>query len=80
MGIGSRHWQRGEFNESQRFVLGDGVTKAGAYFWDTVHRVARATALPEVNFEVVPAALGDEAPLWGAVSLASDLVSRRELH
>jgi glucokinase len=57
----------------QRFVLGGGVTQAGALFWDTVRRVARATALPEVHFEIVPAALGDEAPLWGAVALASDL-------
>jgi glucokinase len=58
----------------QRFVLGGGVTKAGACFWDMVRRVARETALPEVNFEIVPAALGDEAPLWGAVALASDVL------
>lgn len=58
----------------QRFVLGGGVTKAGALFWEAVGRVARETALPEVHFEVVPAALGDEAPLWGAVALASDLI------
>ena len=60
----------------QRFVLGGGVTKAGAHFWEPVHRVARETALPEVNFEIVPAALGDEAPLWGAVALAIDLAAR----
>jgi glucokinase len=54
----------------QRFVLGGGVTKSGAHFWDTLRRVARETALPEVNFEIVPAALGDEAPLWGAIALA----------
>ena len=46
----------------QRFVLRGGVTKAGAYFWDPVHRVARETALPEVNFEVVPSALGTLHP------------------
>jgi glucokinase len=57
----------------QRFVLGGGVTKAGANFWEVVRRVARETALPEVNFDIVPAALGDEAPLWGAVALANDL-------
>jgi glucokinase len=57
----------------QRFVLGGGVTKAGVNFWEVVRRVARETALPEVNFDIVPAALGDEAPLWGAVALASDL-------
>ncbi len=59
----------------QRFVLGGGVTKAGALFWEAVRRVARETALPEVHFDVVPAALGDEAPLWGAVALASDRIS-----
>ncbi len=57
----------------QRFVLGGGVTKAGASFWEVVRRVARETALPEVHFDIVPAALGDEAPLWGAVALANDL-------
>jgi len=61
----------------QRFVLGGGVTKSGSDFWDTARRVARETALPEVNFEIVPAALGDEAPLWGAVALASDLLLSR---
>ena len=56
----------------QRFILGGGVTKAGERFWEVVRRVARQTALPEVHFEVVPAALGDDAPLWGAVALAED--------
>ncbi|WP_375479605.1 ROK family protein [uncultured Nostoc sp.] len=54
----------------QRFVLGGGVTKAGADFWQVVRQVTRETALPEVNFEIVPAILGDDAPLWGAVALA----------
>ncbi|GAA6618511.1 ROK family protein [Scytonema sp. NUACC26] len=54
----------------QRFVLGGGVTKAGENFWAVLQRVARETALPEVNFEIVPAVLGDDAPLWGAVALA----------
>ncbi|WP_375499876.1 ROK family protein [uncultured Nostoc sp.] len=55
----------------QRFVLGGGVTKAGADFWQVVRQVARETALPEVDFEIVPAILGDDAPLWGAVAIAS---------
>lgn len=54
------------------FVLGGGVTKAGEHWWEAVRRVARETALPEVHFDVVPAALGDDAPLWGAVALAED--------
>lgn len=58
----------------QRFVLGGGVAKAGERFWQVVRRVATETALPEVHFDIVPASLGDEAPLWGAVALAEDLV------
>ena len=60
----------------QQFVLGGGVTKAGDRFWETIRRVARETALPEVHFDIVPAALGDEAPLWGAVALAEDEIGR----
>ncbi len=58
----------------QLFVLGGGVTKAGKLFWDTLRRVARETALPEVEFAIAPAKLGDEAPLWGAVALAEQLI------
>ncbi|QLE39831.1 ROK family protein [Nostoc sp. C052] len=54
----------------QRFVLGGGVTKAGEDFWRVVRQVARETALPEVDFEIVSALLGDDAPLWGGVRLA----------
>ena len=56
----------------QRFILGGGVTKAGERWWTAVRQAARATALPEVNFEIVPAELGDDAPLWGAVALAEN--------
>lgn len=58
----------------QRFVLGGGVTKAGDNFWQVVRQVARDTALPEVDFEIIPAVLSDDAPLWGAVAIASMLV------
>lgn len=58
----------------QRFVLGGGVTKAGDNFWTVVRKVARETALPEVNFEVVRALLGDDAPLWGAVALGLNVL------
>jgi glucokinase len=56
----------------QRFILGGGVTKAGERWWAEVGRAARATALPEVHFDIVPAGLGDDAPLWGAVALAME--------
>ncbi len=55
----------------QRFILGGGVTKAGELWWGEVRRAARATALPEVVFDIVPAGLGDDAPLWGAVGLVA---------
>jgi glucokinase len=61
----------------QRFILGGGVTQAGDLFWQEVRQVARQTALPEVNFEIVPAQLGDEAPLWGAVALAENLLTKQ---
>lgn len=60
----------------QLFVLGGGVTKAGESFWAEIRRVARETALPEIHFDIVPAMLGDEAPLWGAVALAEDAIAQ----
>ncbi|MBD2356209.1 ROK family protein [Tolypothrix sp. FACHB-123] len=54
----------------QLFILGGSVTKAGSRWWEVVRQLARNTALPEVEFEILPAALGDDAPLWGAVALA----------
>jgi len=54
------------------FVLGGGVTKAGERWWQAVRQAARDTALPEIRTEIVPAALGDDAPLWGAIALAQD--------
>jgi glucokinase len=53
-----------------RFVLGGGVTNSGERYWQVLRAVARQTALPQVHFEVLPVALGDDAPLWGAVALA----------
>jgi glucokinase len=54
----------------QRFILGGGVTQASDPFWPTLRQTARITALPEVEFEIEPAALGGDAPLWGALALA----------
>jgi glucokinase len=60
----------------QRFILGGGVTKAGERYWKVVRRFAQVTAMPEIHFDVVPAALGDDAPLWGAVVLAQNCLHR----
>jgi glucokinase len=55
----------------QRVVLGGGVTKSGERYWRIVRETARAYAiLPATRVDIQPAALGDDAPLWGAVALA----------
>ena len=52
-----------------RVVLGGGVTKSGERWWQTVRQTAYTTALPEIQFDILPARLADDAPLWGAVAL-----------
>jgi glucokinase len=59
----------------QLFILGGSVTKAGEIWWNILQKTARDTALPEVMFKILPATLGDDAPLWGAVALAEEIVS-----
>jgi glucokinase len=54
----------------ERVILGGGVTHAGVRWWEDVRAATVATLLPEVHVELLPAALGDEAPLWGAIALA----------
>lgn len=54
----------------QLVVLGGGVTKSGDGWWSAVRQAARETMLPEIHCQIAAAALGDDAPLWGAVALA----------
>jgi glucokinase len=58
----------------QRVVLGGGVTKSGEGWWQTVRKAARYHTLPEIPVDIVPAGLGDDAPLWGAAALAQRLI------
>ena len=58
------------FVNPQRVVLGGGVTKSGERYWDAVRAAARSTARDQATVDLVPAELGDDAPLWGAVALA----------
>jgi glucokinase len=58
----------------QRIVLGGGVTKSGERWWRIVRETARYHALPQMRVDIQPAALGDDAPLWGAVALAESLL------
>ena len=53
----------------QRFVLGGGVTKSGALWWQTLRDTAQATARQDVHFDIAPAKFADDAPLWGGVAL-----------
>ncbi len=59
-----------------RVVVGGGVTKSGERWWSGVRAAARANTLPQMRVDIVPAALGDDAPLWGAIVLAEDLLVR----
>lgn len=54
----------------ERVVLGGGVSKAGDRWWQQVRAAARARSLPQAQCDIVPAGLGDDAPLWGAAALA----------
>ncbi len=55
----------------QRVILGGGVSKAGERYMETVRAAARATVIPELRaaVDIVPAGLGDDSPLWGALAL-----------
>jgi glucokinase len=52
------------------FVIGGSVIKAGSRFWSEIVRVANESKMPEIEFKMKRAELGDEAPLWGAMELA----------
>jgi len=58
----------------ERVVLGGGVTKSGDRWWQIVRETARRHALPQTRVEIVPATLGDDAPVWGAMALAQVLL------
>ena len=62
----------------QMFILGGGVTKSGELWWQTVRQTANQIALPEVHFDIVPAAFADDAPLWGAVALVEDMIRLKD--
>ncbi len=59
----------------ERVVIGGGVTKAGERWWAQVCAAARANTLPQMRVAIVPAQLGDDAPLWGALALAEQALA-----
>jgi glucokinase len=54
----------------ERVVVGGGVAKSGERYFEAVRSAVRANVLTGTRVDIGPAALGDEAPLWGAVALA----------
>jgi glucokinase len=59
----------------ERVVIGGGVSKSGERWWSQVRAAARANTLPQMRVDIIPAALSDDAPLWGAVALAENVAS-----
>lgn len=58
----------------ERVVVGGGVAKSRECYFDAVRAAARANVLQGMRVDIVPAALGDDAPLWGAIALAEGLL------
>ncbi len=61
----------------ERIVIGGGVSKSGERYFERVRAAARANSLPQARIDIVEAALGDDAPLWGAVALAEKMKDER---
>ncbi|HAL61152.1 MAG TPA: sugar kinase, partial [Chloroflexi bacterium] len=58
----------------ERVVVGGGVAKSGERYFQVVRAAARENVLQGMRVDIVPAALGDDAPLWGAIALAEGLL------
>lgn len=58
----------------ERIVIGGGVSKSGERWWRIVRESARENTLPQMRVNIVPAAFSDDAPLWGALALAEQLI------
>jgi glucokinase len=54
-------------------IIGGGVANAGQVYWRTLRATAASYVLPQMRVEILPAALGGESPLWGAVALTETL-------
>lgn len=61
-----------------RVVLGGGVSKAGPKYWAEVYRATQVNALTDTTVEIVPAKFQDDAPLWGAIAMANQLLSDQD--
>ncbi len=63
----------------ERVVVGGGVSKSGNRWLSLVRAAAQENSLPQMSVDIVTAALGDDAPLWGAVALAQGLLEGEHL-
>jgi glucokinase len=54
----------------ERVIIGGGVIKAGERFLQDIRTTVAKITLPEIKIELLKAALGDDAPLWGALGLS----------
>jgi glucokinase len=63
-----------------RVVIGGGIAKAGQVLFGPLREELRRqiTAWSGARLEVVPAALGDDSGLWGALALAGQEVRSQE--
>ncbi len=63
-----------------RIVIGGGISKAGERLFGPLRKELRRqiTSWSRARIDVVPAALGDDSVLYGALALAGDLNSRSE--
>ena len=58
-------------------IIGGGASKAGELIFDPVRRVVAERAMPAFTVRIVPAALGDDAGLLGAVALVLENTSTK---
>ncbi|MDX1524502.1 MAG: ROK family protein, partial [Anaerolineae bacterium] len=58
----------------ERIVIGGGVSLMGPLFWDAIREQVAARSLPlfAPQVELVPAALGEEVVVIGAICLRPD--------
>ena len=61
-------------SSTHRLPSSEGVSRAGEIWWSALREAVAETLIAGVRLEVVPAALGDDAPLWGALALGAGLL------
>jgi glucokinase len=63
----------------EKIVIGGGVSRAGNLLFDPIQRYVEEFVLSEVyleNLEILPAALGDNSGLMGALVLSREICEK----